>query len=444
MNSFYYFLVISLTLISRVLSGTKSEIDTIPIENLSKSECKSATAPISSKNPDSLPLTASQSPLMTKKSQPMKLEKSKAAIKIPPSKTMIERMKEYGHGKHVQDAYNKVMKKLQLSGNKRKDLEFCNLNFFEKLIPEINSKKFKFPQFNLFWGDLTKLFFKHILYLKQKEIQNGISVIENNLKKIQSLVSIICENYFQFIPCNFQNFKTMNAYQFDLEFLNSEFFEHSNYLASRFADALNYFYSPLFHKEGKREEIDKEKIKEITCQEFRDKFFENGNPNNDILLNFFMTYYDYRGRVIRICLESNIKIDYLDTSEESIKEIENDIKELKSKGVEHFTGIPTMKYATNSIMNFILLNRRKIFIKDKVELVHFLQRIAEANMANTEKIKGIVEFKSNDSSPDRWNEEIFESYLIDYGKNGTPDECNFCNKILSSFELPSIDCSSRK
>lgn len=277
-------------------------------------------------------------------------------LKLFPDEILKE-IAEYDYDDRVQNAYDKVMNKLKLSLKERKNLNFYSGNdFLERLELTVVSHSDKFPKFDLFWADLTRLIFKNIVYLKQEGM---IEATDKELLKTRNLISsiifIISEKSHSDISINF-NPRTMNIHDFSSDLLNSEFFEHAEFLAHCFANALEYFYSPLFDSEKqKKNGMEMEKmIDEITCEEFKMKFFDNGNPNKNILLKYFMIRFDYRGRLIRACLESNTQPNYSKISKEIIKEIKNDIKELRLKGIEHFIkDIPSMVFGNDPIMKFI-------------------------------------------------------------------------------------------
>lgn len=340
----------------------------------------------------------------------------------------------------LRDVYNKIIDKLNSLQEKRIELNFYSNDFLEKLALIIKNIKTKFSIMHLLWADIGKLLFKHFIYLKGKMIKATNEEFEKVSKSIQSIVSMIDRNVNPIITYNF-DFKTMNIKNFNSDLLKSEFFEQSDELAPRFAAALEYFYSPIIS-----EEIEKGEIKEITCEKFKMEFFENGNSDNDILLQFFMDKYDSRGKLIRLCLESNIQPDYSKISKESINKIKNDIIELRSKGVLHFTKIPSILYATNSVMRFILSNNEKVFISDEISLYQFLQRMEEAELLKKENIESLFEFendlfkwnsKQSDNVFSKWDPKKFESFLLDYGRHPSTniDQRELFNKCLSLFNM---------
>lgn len=117
------------------------------------------------------------------------------------------------------------------------------------------------------------------------EIEKASKIIENIISSIE---------HDSGISSDFK-FKTMDIENFDDDLLNSEFFEYSNNLASKSAEALENFYSPILDKKKK------EKLSKASCERFKNEIF-NGNPDSNILLKYFLIKKNPKG-LIWMCLK---------------------------------------------------------------------------------------------------------------------------------------------
>lgn len=353
------------------------------------------------------------------------------------TETIVERIIEYNYDDPVQDVYEIVTNKLELSQKEKENLDFYNDDFLEKLDFIIKTRA-TFPLLDLFWYDLEKLLFKLILYLKQKMINATDDRLAEASKNIQSILSIALKNSCSNTLPEF-NLKTMKISDFNYPLLKSEIFEHFKSLSYRFADALEYFYSPLFAKEVKgKEEMN---LDEITCEKFKTKFFENGDPDTDLLFKYFLI--DHSFKEIKKCLEFNIQPDYSKINTELMKlKIKNKINQSKLANILHFLTDHDLKYSSNLIMKFISSNGKKVLVASEYDLYEFLQRMRDAELFEKEKIKAIVEFMNEDHY--EWNLLHYEYYLRRFGKkiNGndpTIKERDFINKCLGLFDLRPLD-----
>lgn len=180
----------------------------------------------------------------------------------------------------------------------------------------------------------------------------------------------------------------VNLDSFHSNFLNSEFLEYSKDLTLLFVGALKYFYSPLISKEGK----ENGKSSEITCKSFLSKFFKDGNPENDILLEQFMKMYDY-GNLIRACLEHDTQPDYSKIEDRTIERIQYIINELEESGnITCLTNIPNVRYANRSMINFLESNNKRFLLETNLDIYYFLQKMKELKIFKKKTITSIVVF----------------------------------------------------
>lgn len=260
------------------------------------------------------------------------------------TKHVIEIVVDYINDEIMLNVYHRIMDKLKLYREKRKELNFYNESFLKNLDSILMNEQIRFSLSTCFWMDIIKLFFKHIIYLKKKLIDFTKDELAKASEDIKSIISIIDERFSSKIISSKFDLRIMNINDFNPALLNSEFLDYSNYLAYQFANVLKYFYSPVLSKE--------KEIERVTCEIFKNRFFENGNPDTDILLKFFIMIYDFRGGMIKECLESNTQPDYSKISEESIKEIGNDIDKLReSRNIKHLIENFDMRQIRNPLMN---------------------------------------------------------------------------------------------
>lgn len=342
---------------------------------------------------------------------------------------VIQNIIGYNHNQQTQDAYDKVMDKLEISQKERKELNFYSSSFLEKFALVLRDKEQKFPKLNLFWRDSEKLLFKKIVHLKEDKtiFYASKTEFEEASKDIQSILFIISKKVYLNISFHF-DLKTMIIQDFHPELLKSEFLENARYLIPRFVDALEYFYSPLW-KEGRQT---------VDCESFKMRFFLNGNLDTDVLFKYFIIKFDLGGRMMKACVEHGTRPNYRKLSKKpGIKSwIKNDIDRLKKfEKIENFIGIPNMDYATNSIMNLIYSTKSKVSIRSEGELYRFLQRMKEAGLLQKEQIKEIAEFKCYEVGQYHWNLYSFNSLLENYRKyhSNTATERDFCNECLGLF-----------
>lgn len=203
----------------------------------------------------------------------------------------------------------------------------------------------------------------------------------------------------------------MKTDNFNDNLLKFEFFEYSNHLVNIFADALEDTYSFLFTIN--EDKISKGwKILNFDCNQFKNEFFTNGNPNTDVLLQLFMAKYD-EGGMIRDCIESNIQSSSSVLNKNLIEKIKADIEGLRSEGFEYLLDVSIMEYMNSSSLNSFLLNERKVLIKNGDDLYWLLRRMKESNLINKKDLEAIVKFKNykNPIPSDEWNQEGIEKYL---------------------------------
>lgn len=358
-------------------------------------------------------------------------------------KVLIDMIVEYIPNNYPMEMLTRVARKLKIPLRK---LNFYSMNFLKELVPLIKNEKSKFSSENLFWKDLGMLIFKHLFYMKQENVINTDDENKIVTENIQNIFSIVPKCYFLGIECNF-DFKTMSNESFDGGLLKSEFFEESKYLSNQFTNALEYFYiSPIFDIFENEERERRKEIKKITCEDFKEKFFENGNPDSNLLLKYFMIYDDHKKGFIKNCLEKNVQPNHSSIRTNLIEEIDNKINRLKSKGIEYSVKIGNLKYATTSIMKSILSRNEKFNINNGSDLYKLLQRMNDANLLEKENIEAIIEFEELDSDDDeyegtKWKVESFKYYLYQYKSQNSPTktELELVRKCLKIFRKSKRD-----
>lgn len=320
---------------------------------------------------------------------------------------------EFSYERHVQDPYDQVMNNLNASKDQRKELNFYSNNFLEKLVPIVAEKKSNLPMLNLFWKDLEKLLFKHILYLKRKMTSIANDKPKKLSNDIQSILSILREKLRFGIFFSF-NLTTMNINDFVTDLLNSEFLEQFDRLSRCLVKALKRFYFPFITKNEDENEI-KEIKKRLSCNDFKAEFFD-GKTDNDLLLKFFMINYD-SGMLIKACLESDIDSNYSWADRESKRsKIENVITELESKNIKYFINNFKAEYLSNLTMKFIYLNNYKILIKGKLDFYYFLERMENVKLFKRDIMESMIEFKDKNVNV-KSDSNSFELHLKVYSKD---------------------------
>lgn len=343
----------------------------------------------------------------------------------------------WDHDKGIQDAYEIVINKLELSHREREKLNFYSNDFLGKLFSIVEKKKTEFSNNNLFWNELERLLLKVILHLNQKKINPSSPTFKEALKNIQNINSIIQEKSdSSSIPSNL-DFENLEFSKFDIYLLDSEFFYHSSHLALRFADALEYFYSPLLSS------IKDEEVKnEITCEKFQIKFSINGNSNDNPLFEAFIVKYDIE-KQMKNCLLYNLEPNYSRLPDDStnrvkrITELINDLRE--SKSIECLIDNPSMEFASKSIMKSIFLNKRTVPIVGNANLYKFLQRMKDVDLLKNENIQAIARFKFSSPDPNNWDLGLYRTYLEEYSRKSIPiKEREFINECLELFNPSSL------
>lgn len=384
---------------------------------------------------------------------------------------LIDMINEYSSSP-LMETMNKVMNKLNLP-NEGIELNLYSNTFWKEFALIIGKKKFSSG--SLFWNDLNKFLFRAIIHLKREEIINNVNgKLEESSKDINSIISLINQKLeLQFIF----DFKTMNIDDFDKDLLKTEYFEHANYLSNRFIQVLKYLHSLFFS--NKKEKGKENEIKEIDCEKFKFKFFERGDPNTDILFKHFIIKNDPLG-LLRSCLltgdrpnYSEIKdqikeaIEKLEMSKElSNSELDNILSLLWKKGIlneyesdyskilertiqawiENSINNTLIKfgndecvlvnfeieYATDSLMNLIFLNNKKLQMTHEDSAKYLFEKMKEAGLLKKRKVKETIKVLYNSRFTNR-NLGSLKSYLIENSKNRGECGYDFMNECLKSF-----------
>lgn len=194
---------------------------------------------------------------------------------------VIDLIVEYNPIESSRNEIDKIAVKLGIS---EKSLNLYNDDFLKRLALIVKEKRNKFSPSNLFWWDLEKLFFKHILYLKTKLANASLIKLIDVSRDIESSISTTRRiNHPDF--SSYFDLAFMNITHFNSDLLDSEYFENSDKLFDSFAKALEYFYLSSNSIIGNGN-------KKLFCENFKMIFFENGNLDTNTLLKFFMIQYD--------------------------------------------------------------------------------------------------------------------------------------------------------